>query len=144
MSEEVKTQPQAEVHAEYGLSSLITTGIVSAITAFSATLLYFHYFPQTQDKPAPIAIVDLVKLGTSITQMNQAGNSSAFLNSGHAIAMLKEHGYIVLDSRMVITAPDQYVKKPSELVPGAPDMDFMPGGYVPPNFMEGIDVKNIR
>ena len=99
-----------------GLGALVTTGLVSAIAAFSATLLYFHYFPPVVEKPAPIAVV----------------------------AMLKEYGYIVLDSRMVITAPDVYMKKPSDLIEGAPDMDNTQGGYVPPNLMNGVKDDNVR
>lgn len=122
-----------------GLGALVTTGIVSAIAAFSASLLYFHYFPQVKKEPAPIAIVDMVKLGMSVTKMSKEGDASAFMNTGHAIAMLKEYGYIVLDSRMVITAPDVYWKKPSDLIVGAPDMDNGPGGYTPPNLMQGVN-----
>ena len=33
-----------------GLGALVTTGLVSAIAAFSATLLYFHYFPPVVEK----------------------------------------------------------------------------------------------
>lgn len=121
-----------------GLGALVTTGIVSAIAAFSASLLYFHYFPQVKKEPAPIAVVDMVKLGMAVTQMSQEGDASAFMNTGHAIAMLKEYGYIVLDSRMVITAPDVYWKKPSDLIEGAPNMDNGPGGYTPPNLMQGV------
>ena len=115
-----------------GLGTLITTGVVSAIAAFSATLLYFHFFPPVKEKPLPIAVVDMVKLGTAVTQMSAQGDAAAFVNTGHAIAMLTEAGYIVLDSRMVIASPEEYVKKPSDLLPGAPDNTFLSGGYVPP------------
>ena len=118
-----------------GLGALVTTGLVSAIAAFSATLLYFHYFPPVVEKPAPIAVVDMVKLGT---KMSGEGDASAFMNTGRAIAMLKEYGYIVLDSRMVITAPDVYMKKPSDLIEGAPDLDNTPSGYTPPNLLKGV------
>lgn len=121
-----------------GLGALVTTGLVSAIAAFSATLLYFHYFPPVVEKPAPIAVVDMVKLGMSVTQMSKEGDASAFMNTGHAIAMLKEYGYIVLDSRMVIAAPDVYMKKPSDLIVGAPNMDDVPSGYTPPNLLKGV------
>ena len=57
-----------------GLGALVTTGLVSAIAAFSATLLYFHYFPPVVEKPAPIAVVDMVKLGMSVTQMSKEGD----------------------------------------------------------------------
>ena len=67
-----------------------------------------------------------------------SGDASAFMNTGHAIAMLKEYGYIVLDSRMVITAPDVYMKKPSDLIVGAPNMDDAPSGYTPPNLLKGV------
>lgn len=127
-----------------GLGALVTTGLVSAIAAFSATLLYFHYFPPVVEKPAPIAVVDMVKLGMAVTKMSGEGDASAFMNTGRAIAMLKEYGYIVLDSRMVITAPDVYMKKPSDLIEGAPDMDNTPGGYVPPNLMNGVKDDNVR
>jgi len=122
-----------------GLGALVTTGLVSAIAAFSATLLYFHYFPPVVEKPAPIAVVDM-----AVTKMSGEGDASAFMNTGRAIAMLKEYGYIVLDSRMVITAPDVYMKKPSDLIEGAPDMDNTPGGYVPPNLMNGVKDDNVR
>lgn len=64
-----------------GLGALVTTGLVSAIAAFSATLLYFHYFPPVVEKPAPIAVVDMVKLGMSVTQMSKEGDASAFMNT---------------------------------------------------------------
>lgn len=133
--------PQQEGH---GFGALLTTGIVSAITAFSASLLYFHYFPQTEKTPAPIAVVDMVKLGLAVTEMSTKGDTAAFVNTGHAIAMLKELGYIVLDSRMVIAAPDQYVKQPNELLVGAPDMRDAPGGYVPPDIIGAGEAINGR
>lgn len=128
----------------FGLGALVTTGLVSSIAAFSASLLYFHYFPQVQDRPAPIAVVDMVKLGVAVTKMSGDGDTSAFMNTGRAIAMLKEYGYIVLDSRMVIAAPDAYVKNPSDLVPGAPDDVGLASGYNPPNLLEGTPNGSIR
>lgn len=122
-------------HSCAGTGALVTTGIVSAVAAFSASLLYFHYFPQVEKTPAPIAVVDMVKLGLAVTQMSTNGDSSAFMNTGRAIAMLKDYGYIVLDSRMVIAAPEEYVKTPQQLIPGAPDMTDAPGGYVPPDIV---------
>lgn len=130
-------QGDHHAHDSNGCSfgALFTTGFVSAVAAFSASLLYFHYFPPVEEKPAPIAVVDMVKLGLAVTEMSAKGDTAAFVNTGHAIAMLKELGYIVLDSRMVITAPDIYVKDPSELIVGAPDMKGGPGGYVPPDII---------
>lgn len=124
--------------------ALFTTGFVSAAAAFSASLLYFHFFPQVEERPAPIAVVDMVKLGLAVTDMSAKGDASAFVNTGHAIAMLKELGYIVLDSRMVITAPDIYVKNPSDLITGAPDMTNAPGGYVPPDIIGQGEALNAR
>ena len=57
-------------HSCAGTGALVTTGIVSAVAAFSASLLYFHYFPQVEKTPAPIAVVDMVKLGLAVTQMS--------------------------------------------------------------------------
>lgn len=120
------------------LSAHVTTAVISVCAAFSASLLYFHFFPQVKETPAPIAVVDMVKLAAAITEMNAQGDTKAFMNSGHAIAMLKARGYVVLDSRMVIAAPDEYVMTPSELVEGAPDNLSLVGGYVPPNLTEGM------
>lgn len=86
-------------------------------------------------EPFVLSLVDMVKLGLAVTQMSTNGDSSAFMNTGRAIAMLKDYGYIVLDSRMVIAAPDEYVKTPQQLIPGAPDMTDAPGGYVPPDIV---------
>lgn len=122
-----------------GLSAHVTTGVIASMMGFSATLLYLHFFPQVQTLPAPIAVVDMVRLGASVTAMHAQGDAKAFMNTGHAIAMLREQGYIVLDSRMVIAAPDVYVKKPSELVAGAPDETTITDGYVPPNLMQSQD-----
>ncbi|MDO4937292.1 MAG: hypothetical protein Q4E62_05180 [Sutterellaceae bacterium] len=140
-------QPDADngsLDRGFGLGALVTTGVVSGIAAFSASLLYFHYFPQVQDRPAPIAVVDMVKLGLAVTKVSGQGDTGAFVNAGRAIAMLKEYGYIVLDSRMVIAAPDEYVKNPSDLVPGAPDEVELTGGYVPPNLLEGTPNGTLR
>lgn len=130
------TEQQQPQQQGYGLSALLTTGFVSSVLAFCASLTYFHYFPQVQDKPAPIAVVDMVKLGMAVTQMSTEGDQSVFMNSGRAIAMLQEAGYIVLDNRLVIAAPDQYIRKPSDLIPGAPDYDSVEGGYAPPVIVE--------
>lgn len=129
-------QTNVEQHSQ--LRAHVTTAIISSIAAFSASLLYFHFFPQVKETPAPIAVVDMVQLAASITAMNAQGDARAFMNTGHAIQMLKEHGYVVLDSRMVIAAPDEYVRTPSELVIGAPDTG-MSGGYVPPDITQGVD-----
>ena len=80
-----------------GLGALVTTGLVSAIAAFSATLLYFHYFPPVVEKPAPIAVVDMVKLGMAVTKMSGEGDASAFMNTGRAIGERQKfcvHGII--------------------------------------------------
>lgn len=122
-----------------GLGALITTGIVSAVAAFSASLLYFHYFPPVPpEKPVPVAVVDMVKLGLSVAQMNKDGDTSAFMNTGRAIAELTDMGYIVLDSRMVISAPPEYIREPSQLVAGAPDAVGLEGGYQAPKLIEGV------
>lgn len=139
MSEvQIPEKPHSSVGAH------VTTGIISACAAFSASLLYLHFFPQVEETPAPIAVVDMVKLAAAITEMNSQGDTAAFMNTGHAIAMLKAHGYVVLDSRMVIAAPDEYVMTPSELVEGAPDNLSLVGGYVPPNLTEGISNGSIK
>lgn len=130
------SQMPAKSHGS--LSAHVTTAVLSASVAFSASLLYFHFFPQVQTAPAPVAVVDMVKLAAAITDMNAQGDTKAFMNSGHAIAMLKARGYVVLDSRMVIAAPDEYVMTPSELVTGAPEETSLAGGYVPPNLIEGL------
>lgn len=134
----------SESRPGFGLGHLITTGIVSAVGAFSASLLYFHYFPAVQVTPAPIAVVDMVKLGVAVSKMSAQGNASAFMNAGRAVAMLKEYGYIVLDSRMVVAAPDEYVKKPSEILVGADDSENITSGYVPPEIVGGTNANNIR
>ncbi len=131
-----ETQTTAKPHGSLGAH--VTTAILSASVAFSASLLYFHFFPQVQTTPAPVAVVDMVKLAAAIADMNAQGDTEAFMNSGHAIAMLKARGYVVLDSRMVIAAPDEYVMTPSELVVGAPEATSLGGGYVPPNLIEGL------
>lgn len=135
----------SEIPTEKRHSSLgahITTAIIASCAAFSASLLYFHFFPQVKETPAPIAVVDMVKLAAAITEMNTQGDAKAFMNSGHAIAMLKANGYVVLDSRMVIAAPDEYVMTPSELVAGASDNPSL-GGYVPPNLTEGMPTQGV-
>lgn len=128
---------QERTHSPLGAH--IATATLSVCTSLSAALLYFHYFPSVKEIPAPIAVVDMVKLAASITEMNTQGDTQAFMNTGHAIAMLKARGYVVLDSRMVIAAPDQYVMTPSELVTGAPENMELTGGYVPPNLNEGLE-----
>lgn len=130
MSENQNPTPRPGV----GLGALITTGIVSAVIAFSGALLYFHYFPQVKELPAPVVVLDMVKLGASIAKMSEDGSDSkpALTNAGEGIAQLKAAGYIILDARYVISAPDQYVVEPSDLIPGAPDLDFG-SGYVRPD-----------
>lgn len=59
------------------------------------------------------------------------------MKTGQAIAMLRNLGYIVLDSRMVIAAHEEYVRKPSDLIAGGSDKEALPGGYVPPNILGG-------
>ena len=44
---------------------------------------------------------------------------------------LKGAGYLILDARLVIGAPDKYVMQPWDLVPEAPKLDF-DLGYTPP------------
>lgn len=120
----------------FGLGALVTTGVVSAITAFSASLLYFHYFPQVQERPAPIAVVDIVKMGMAVTKLTQEGQNNAFSELAFALKELQNQGYIVLDSRMVLGAPDEYLRKPSDLMLGAPNYDQAPSGYATPNLFE--------
>lgn len=92
---------------------LFTTGFVSAVAAFSASLLYFHYFPPADDKPAPIVIVDMMKLASDVSEAKTSGDASAFATAAHAVEMLKEQGLIVLDARSVVTAPEIYYGRPS-------------------------------
>lgn len=136
--------PSHPVVHGYGFGALFTTGLVASIGGFCASLLYFHFFPQVEEKPVPIAVVDMVKLGMAVTQMSSNGDQAAFMNAGRAVAMLKEYGYIVLDSRMVITAPDQYVKKPSDIIIGAPDIGGDGISYVPPALIDENNEKEER
>ena len=93
------------------LGALLTTGFVAAVLGFCASVLYFKAFPPVDDKPLPIVIVDMVKLSHDMTVAQKDGNGAAFATAAHAVSMLKEQGYIVLDSRMVLDAPDMYFGK---------------------------------
>lgn len=120
--------------------SLAATAVVAACMGFCSTVMYYKYFPPTPPKePLPIAIVDMVQLGSALARMSSDGDDQAFIAMGHAIAMLKESGFIVIDGRTVLAAPDEYLKKPSELVPGAPDnaLGLGFGGYKSP--LEKLD-----
>lgn len=82
--------PSSALPASFpNLSALVTTGFLSAAAAFSSTLLYFHYFPQVVERelPAPIAVVDVVKLAASITkasQMSQINETTAHSSYANA------------------------------------------------------------
>lgn len=123
------------------LGALLSTGVIAALAGFAASLLYFHFNPQVKDTPPPIAVIDMVKLSASITKMTGEGGSAeaALQTAGESIAKLKAAGYIILDARYVIGAPDQYVMESWDLVPGAPEMSWG-SGYVRP-MLQPVQVR---
>lgn len=120
-------QTFAQEHKRTDLGTqLFTTGLVSAIAAVSATLLFLHFFPQTPP-PAPmkIAVVDLGKIGLSIGKASVLGLDANRLSAeaGQSLKRLSEQGYIVLDARYVVNAPDKLRIEPNQLVQGMPSID---------------------
>jgi len=121
-------QPPAQnAHKTAGLGTLLfTTGLVSAIAAFSATLLFLHYFPQNPPQNEPkIAIVDLGKIGLAIGKASilELDTNRLSAEAGQAIKTLADNGYIVLDARYVVNAPKKLHLQPEQLVPGMPSID---------------------
>lgn len=126
--------PATENHAEgYGTAALVTTGIVSALVAFSASVLFQHYFQKLPEVTMPIAVVDMVQIGAEITKAAATGGDTqtSLAASGERIAQLKAAGYIVLDARNVITAPDQYIVPTTAFVPNASNTPNPFAGYAP-------------
>ena len=123
----------AEKEESYGTAALVTTGIVSALVAFAGSVLFQHYFQKAPEVTMPIAVVDMVQIGAEITKAAAAGGDTqaAFASSGERIAQLKAAGYIVLDARNVITAPDQYVVPTTVFVPNAGNTPNPFAGYAP-------------
>lgn len=123
------------------LSGYITTGILSALLAFGGSILWAHFFPPTPKvtapTQAPIAIVDMLQLASGIATAKNIDPQAAYEEVGKAIARLEENGYIVMDTRSIIAAGDQYKIKPSQLIPGATDNGLI-GGYEIPNLLEGV------
>ena len=117
----------------YGTAALVTTGIVSALVAFAGSVLFQHYFQKPPEVTMPIAVVDMVQIGAEITKAAAAGGDTqaAFASSGERIAQLKAAGYIVLDARNVITAPDQYIVPTTAFVPNASNTPNPFAGYAP-------------
>ena len=132
--------PKQVVTSTVPVSALITTGIVSAVAAFSASILFLHYFPQCKPVSHPVAIVDVVKMGMEATKSAISGGNAEEMmtNAGLRIQELRRRGYIVLDARYVIAAPEDFVVKPSELIPGADDSSSAITGYVPPNITRSL------
>lgn len=131
--------PTAPSHGS--LSGYITTGILSALLAFGSSILWVHFFPPapkvTAPTQAPIAIVDMLQLASGIATAKNIDPQAAYEEVGKAIARLEENGYIVMDTRSIIAAGDQYRIKPSQLIPGATDNGLV-GGYEVPNLLEGV------
>ena len=120
------------------ISGYITTGILSALLAFGGSILWAHFFPpKVPTAPAPIAIVDMLQLASGIATAKNIDPQAAYEEVGKAIARLEENGYIVMDTRSIIAAGDQYKIKPSQLIPGATDNGLI-GGYEVPNLLEGV------
>lgn len=120
------------------ISGYITTGILSALLAFGGSILWAHFFPpKVPTAPAPIAIVDMLQLASGIATAKNIDPQAAYEEVGKAIARLEENGYIVMDTRSIIAAGDQYKIKPSQLIPGAADNGLV-GGYEVPNLLEGV------
>ena len=120
------------------ISGYITTGILSALLAFGGSILWAHFFPpKVPTAPAPIAIVDMLQLASGIATAKNIDPQAAYEEVGKAIARLEENGYIVMDTRSIIAAGDQYKIKPSQLIPGAKDNGLI-GGYEVPNLLEGV------
>ncbi|MBQ9239742.1 MAG: hypothetical protein IJ164_00230 [Duodenibacillus sp.] len=119
------------------LGHLVTTGVVSAMTAFAASLLFFHFFPQSSPVTHPLLVVDIVKLGASIAKVDENGGDSKLAadQAGQGLKALMERGYLVLDSRYVVTAPEHFYIQPQDLIANAPAIDAKAeaqSGYQPP------------
>lgn len=119
------------------MSACITTGVVSALVAFGASILFAHFVqPKPVQPKAPIAIVDMLQLASGIAKSKGIDATQAYQQVGEAIAQLENKGLIVMDTRSIIAAPDQYRLLPSQLVPGADDSGIV-GGYDVPTLKEG-------
>lgn len=130
--------PPASPEKTHGvsLSACITTGVVSALVAFGASILFAHFVQSKPAQPkAPIAIVDMLQLASGIAKSKGIDASQAYQQVGEAIAQLENQGLIVMDTRSIIAAPDQYRLLPSQLVPGADDSGIV-GGYDVPTLKE--------
>lgn len=155
----------AETHPAYASrSALVTTGIACTLLSFSASLLFFHFFPQTQivQQPAPqivqqpaqpaqpikmpFVVLDMVQMGAEITRIANSGGDpqGAFDAVGKYVADLAEQGYIVFDARNIIHAPESFKIKPSKILPGASDKPVVGSGYVPPNLLLGVSPEGLK
>lgn len=127
--------PKQKVGAKIppNLRALVVTGLISAVAAFACAAIFSCL---TAPKPVAehkIAVVDIVKMTGEVTKLALAGGNVEELMNGVANGMrdLAQQGYVILDARYVISAPDSYIIRPSRWVEGADDNSKI-GGYSAP------------
>lgn len=136
---------------QYGLGALITTGVATALLSIAGSVLITHYTVANRLNTIehPVAIVDVVRMASELARAaSHAGSKIDDIVTNYAenLNRLKEAGYIILDARYTILAPDAYIVKPSELIPGASDENlrgaYQPPTIVPPSMMNSSDGAN--
>ena len=131
-------EQKREAHEGKGvtLSTLITTAIVTGLVSMAATLTVVKFFPPApKEKPTQYAVVDMVRVATAIAQKSRSNEETEqlFAKSGESIRDLRNKGFILLDARMVIAAPEEKYLAPSDLIPGVSNNNPIVGGWQPAN-----------
>lgn len=124
--------PAEKTNNDFSLAPLVVAALCGVLVA-GVAVYFYNTKTKTEDKSIPVAVVDMVKLSASIAKLTaQGGDGKAAMDkAAETFKRLKGAGYLILDARLVIGAPDKYVMQPWDLVPEAPKLDF-DLGYTPP------------
>lgn len=117
------TQTQENGARQFGLGALVTTAAVTAMLSIAGSALITKHIVDTRQVDHPLAVVNMVQMASEITRLAAKGRDAEEMleGLGNGINRLREVGYVVLDARNILSAPERYYVRPSQIIRGASD-----------------------
>lgn len=133
--------PSEPKRTETPVAGMILTAVASACVSIAATVTYFHFFPpRTNPEHPPVMVADMLQVSQAVAEMSGGDMKEVdrlFETGAETMRRLREAGVLVIDAKSVISAPGTALLRPSDLIPGAPDVAPKENPPVIPDLFDG-------
>lgn len=141
-SSAAENAPAASEASRTGIGTAATV-IASVCLSLAASIAYFEFFPPKVERPAPpVMVVDMFQIAMAISEMapNDIGKAEAlYVQGAKTIDRLRQEGVVILEAKNVLMAPERMMLKPSDIIPGAPDVEVSTSFNAPDLFGSTTD-----